>query len=211
MKRWLAVTGAIILLFSLAAAAMADNPVRLVVDGKEINADVPPQIINGRTIVPVRWIADAFGATVEWNQDTQTVLITDKERQNLKRRVDLLESALVPKTPEEAAAAWASGVKTRNGAQQYAVMSPDLQKKMLSDFESMYWVTGTSSPWVERFEISPKEILDDGSCKFEILFNLATSTSSAGSHHTDGARRRNMEMGNPATLVNQGCGPFFGI
>ena len=46
------------------------------VNGKVISLDVPAKIVNGRTLVPVRAISEAFGCNVGWNQDTQTVLIT---------------------------------------------------------------------------------------------------------------------------------------
>ena len=48
------------------------------VDGveQEKKLDVPAQIINSRTMVPVRFIAESFGETVNWNADTKTVEIT---------------------------------------------------------------------------------------------------------------------------------------
>jgi hypothetical protein len=45
-------------------------------DDKAVTLDVPPQIINGYTYVPVRFPAEAFGAEVGWNAGTQTVMIT---------------------------------------------------------------------------------------------------------------------------------------
>ncbi|RNB89305.1 copper amine oxidase N-terminal domain-containing protein [Brevibacillus nitrificans] len=60
------------------------NDVRLVVsqkiakkNGQTINLDVPAQIINQRTMVPVRFIAEALDYKVDWAQATQTVLIAD--------------------------------------------------------------------------------------------------------------------------------------
>ncbi len=41
----------------------------------KIIIDVPPQIINGRTMVPARAISEAFNARVDWNGDTRTVNI----------------------------------------------------------------------------------------------------------------------------------------
>lgn len=38
--------------------------------------DVPAQIINGRTMVPVRFVGEASGSTVAWNQASKTVVIT---------------------------------------------------------------------------------------------------------------------------------------
>lgn len=40
-----------------------------------IAIDVPPQIINGRTMVPLRAISETIGAEVDWNGNTQTVYI----------------------------------------------------------------------------------------------------------------------------------------
>ncbi|MGN0162701.1 MAG: stalk domain-containing protein [Candidatus Ornithomonoglobus sp.] len=39
--------------------------------------DVPAQIVNERTLVPARAVAESFGAFVDWNGETQTVVITD--------------------------------------------------------------------------------------------------------------------------------------
>lgn len=41
-----------------------------------ITLDVPAKAVDGRTLVPVRAIAEAFDATVLWNPDTYTVNIT---------------------------------------------------------------------------------------------------------------------------------------
>jgi hypothetical protein len=45
------------------------------VNQQTINLDVPPQIIQGRTLVPIRFIADGFGAKVDWKADTKEILI----------------------------------------------------------------------------------------------------------------------------------------
>jgi hypothetical protein len=57
------------------AASFAADPIKLVVNGKAVQADVPPQIFEGRTMVPVRWVAEALGATVSWDADKQAVLV----------------------------------------------------------------------------------------------------------------------------------------
>jgi len=46
-------------------------------DGKEISIDVPAQLMNGRTMIPVRVIAEAFGADVRWNGAGRTAIITE--------------------------------------------------------------------------------------------------------------------------------------
>ncbi len=68
-----------------AAPASASNPIRLCVNGQEVHSSVPPQIINGRTMVPIRFVAEALGADVAWDSATKTATITKGELQlNLK-------------------------------------------------------------------------------------------------------------------------------
>jgi hypothetical protein len=68
-------------LSALPAPSRAADPVTLEVNGREIWPDVPPKIVGGRVMVPIRWIAEALGADVEWDAGRQTVIIfTDGER-----------------------------------------------------------------------------------------------------------------------------------
>jgi hypothetical protein len=46
------------------------------VDGREVTIDVPPSLINGRTLVPVRVIAEGLGMGVVWDAASRTVIIT---------------------------------------------------------------------------------------------------------------------------------------
>ena len=45
-------------------------------DGEAFLLDVPAKVINGRTMVPIRVISEAFGATVGWDQQAQIVDIS---------------------------------------------------------------------------------------------------------------------------------------
>lgn len=45
------------------------------VNGKKILLDVFPEIKNGRTMVPIRFIAENFGFTVQWNSKTKTIML----------------------------------------------------------------------------------------------------------------------------------------
>jgi hypothetical protein len=51
-------------------------PVRVSLDGRRLAFDVPAQMINNRTMVPLRGIFEAMGATVRWDNATQTVTAT---------------------------------------------------------------------------------------------------------------------------------------
>ena len=55
---------------------MQINNNEMTVDGSKIVLDVPPQLSKSRTVVPVRAIAESFGCTVNWNGETNTVIIT---------------------------------------------------------------------------------------------------------------------------------------
>lgn len=45
------------------------------IDGKEATLARPPVVVGGRTLVPLRFISEAFGAKVEWNSDEKKVTI----------------------------------------------------------------------------------------------------------------------------------------
>jgi outer membrane protein assembly factor BamB len=54
------------------------NQTKAKIDGKDYNLDTPPIIINGRTLVPVRFIAEGFNAEVKWDNKNQIVTIRKK-------------------------------------------------------------------------------------------------------------------------------------
>jgi|LSQX01.3.fsa_nt_gb L,D-peptidoglycan transpeptidase YkuD (ErfK/YbiS/YcfS/YnhG family) len=47
------------------------------VNGQSISLDVAPEIINGRTLIPVRFITESTGYKIDWDESTRTVLIKD--------------------------------------------------------------------------------------------------------------------------------------
>ena len=55
--------------------------------------DVPAQLIENRVFIPLRFFAEQFNLNVEWDQKTQSVLLTDKDVNN-----PLLTSLSVNKT-----------------------------------------------------------------------------------------------------------------
>ncbi len=52
-----------------------DDKVALV-NGRQLIMDVPPTIISSRTMVPLRFIGDAFGARTDYNANTKGITIT---------------------------------------------------------------------------------------------------------------------------------------
>ena len=47
----------------------------MTVNGEAVPIDAPPEILNGRTMLPVKWIAAAFDVNVNWDAATQQVTI----------------------------------------------------------------------------------------------------------------------------------------
>ena len=51
------------------------NAITILVNGKEVKTDSPAFIKDGRTMVPVRFISEALGLKVGWDQKTRTVTV----------------------------------------------------------------------------------------------------------------------------------------
>ena len=67
-----------------------------IVNGSRVNLDVAAEIMNDRTLVPVRFISESLGAHVDWRADTRTVVITTGETETfyggrLPNNLDLYE------------------------------------------------------------------------------------------------------------------------
>lgn len=58
--------------FSLAAAEDGAD-ITLTFNGAVVPCDVPPQIVNDRTLVPMRAALEALGASILWDESTSTV------------------------------------------------------------------------------------------------------------------------------------------
>lgn len=79
-KKWLIAFGVALLCVAFTKMGFAAGQIQLVVNDQEIKTDVPAQLINGRVLVPVRWVAEALGAGVQWapGKEGYTVKITTK-------------------------------------------------------------------------------------------------------------------------------------
>jgi len=47
----------------------------MTINGAPVPIDAAPEITNGRTMLPIRWVATAFGINVDWNAETQEVTV----------------------------------------------------------------------------------------------------------------------------------------
>ncbi len=64
-----------LLLATSVATLASGQALRLIVNGEDITAEAQPVIIDGRTLVPARALAEKLGAKVEWDGVNQTVTV----------------------------------------------------------------------------------------------------------------------------------------
>ncbi len=57
-----------------------EDSILVMVNGKYVDFDVPPAIINDRTMVPLRYIFESMGAVVNWDGETKTIFINKDEK-----------------------------------------------------------------------------------------------------------------------------------
>ena len=73
MKLTHILASSLVIAAAMTATAFANETVKLTINGASVGSEVPPQIINGHTMVPVRTIFEGVGARVSWDADTKTI------------------------------------------------------------------------------------------------------------------------------------------
>ena len=80
MKKLIFAIWSLTLAISFIAAATqqvyASDAVSVTIDGQAQTFEVPPQIVDGRTMLPIRGIAEALGMTVTYDPSTHTASLT---------------------------------------------------------------------------------------------------------------------------------------
>lgn len=71
----------------IGATNVSADEITVELDGNPIEFDVNPEIIDGRTMVPLRKIFEEIGALVKWDNDTQTVSAR-KNKKTIKLSID---------------------------------------------------------------------------------------------------------------------------
>lgn len=92
-KKIISLLSALALTAYIVPCALADNNVKVYVNDTEMVTDAPIIIENNRTLVPVRAILEYLDYNVDWDNDTQTVIIS-KNLTTLKFTIDNLEAIL---------------------------------------------------------------------------------------------------------------------
>jgi len=71
-----ALTLALLVVFLVPGHVSGEQPVNLVINGIPRSPDTPPVIVNGRVMVPIRFVSEALGCAVTWDNDTRTVFVS---------------------------------------------------------------------------------------------------------------------------------------
>ncbi|MDP4134061.1 MAG: stalk domain-containing protein [Bacillota bacterium] len=79
MRKLLAIILTLAMLIPFSIPVFAEDEIKVSVDGAYLKFDVPPAIINGRTLVPIRAIFESMGMKVKWISETQTICGTGSD------------------------------------------------------------------------------------------------------------------------------------
>lgn len=75
MKKIILIILSLCIFLTSVSAIQAQNSIKVYVNGQELVFDAPPVVVNGKTMVPARPLAEALGATVVWYDKTQVISI----------------------------------------------------------------------------------------------------------------------------------------
>lgn len=62
------------------------------VNGAEVKGDTPAILFNERTMVPIRFVSEALGATVSWDDKTNTAIINSTQNSDIAKTEDELKA-----------------------------------------------------------------------------------------------------------------------
>ena len=122
MKRWLVSISLIIVLLGFNSLAFGAKgiinvsmngsnikvkEVPILMDGQAFVSDVPSFVLGDRTLVPIRFVAESFGAEVQWDQKTKTAtvlhdkkvvkLTIDSDKVAINNETNILDKNSIPK------------------------------------------------------------------------------------------------------------------
>jgi len=127
--------------------------------------------------LPMDWLEYLFKAKVNYDQTTNVLSIQTPDLDKIKSEIALIENTLIPASADEAIKLWGRGEQARNGALQYAALSPQLRQEAdKSNYvRQSYWVTGGSSPSVGPITIINRDELSDTKVEYTLSFPEITS------------------------------------
>ena len=131
----------------------------------------PRKVIDGTTYVPLSYFKDVLAENVSLgNIGDDKLIVRAFSKDSRENNLSLMKDHASPIRAEDAVKMYAEAVKMRNGMVQYALLDQALREEKYEEFKNLGFVTGTSSPWVESYEINKLE-----ENLFKITFTSKTS------------------------------------
>lgn len=163
-------------LYSKTPPMLHSNPIGLNIVSGELTMPwsvYDYEVQNGTLYVGIDWLNTLFLAQIE--QTPTCLLITYPTREVLYQDIAALLELTMPLSAEEAIALWIHGQQNRNGALQYAALSPELKVKAFTYFHKQGWVTGSSSPSLEQAAVDDISSPDDSTVIYKVTFKERNS------------------------------------
>ena len=94
--------------------------------------DVPPQIVSGKTYIPLRAVSEALGCDVDWNGNTKTITIIAKDK--LPTKIEVEDNTIItPNVTETITEETTSSVIITEAEQKPVVIYSDDNKPVVGD------------------------------------------------------------------------------
>jgi len=104
MKKYVSFLIVFLLAFGISWIAMAEeesitlelwvDKQQAVVNGKQVTLDVPPTVVKGRTLVPLRFIGEALGAKVDYEAKARKITVVMENLVSLKNKLETIKNEL---------------------------------------------------------------------------------------------------------------------
>ncbi len=94
--------------------------------------EVLPQIVNGKTYIPLRAVSEALGCSVDWNGNSKTITIMAKDK--LPTKIEVEDNSLItPNVVETVTEETTSSIVTEETEQKSVVIYSDDNKPVVGD------------------------------------------------------------------------------
>ena len=118
----------------------------------------PQKVIDGTTYVPLSYFKDELCENVSLGlMGNDKIIVRAFSKDSVENNLSLIKDYQSPIRAEDAVNMYAEAVKMRNGMVQYGLLDQALREDKYQEFKDLGFVTGTSSPWMEKYEITEED------------------------------------------------------
>ncbi len=97
---WIKDTEQVQIVYKDMVVLMKINDANATVNGQLFKMGIPPKLINGKTMIPVRFVSEAIGLNVEWNNDTRIINISEKVVQDTTTETTTIQTTTTAPEPD---------------------------------------------------------------------------------------------------------------